>query len=207
MERRYLPNGSATVEMRDAEVGIISGYGSVYYDGSPGSQYELYPGVFERVMPGAWDRVISENDDARGLFNHDTNMILGRRSAGTLRLISDPRGLRYEIDKSSTTVYANLKEWIARRDVTGSSVSFQVSDEQWLKENGQRIRLIRGFKPLYDVGPVTFPAFEATSAGIRAAGLENEWRESLKQWEAKEATERRKRVAVVASARARLLQI
>lgn len=51
--------------------------------------------------------------------------------------------------------------------IVGSSFAFEVTDEAWVKESGKRIRQIRGVK-LYDVGPVTYPAYEATSTGIRS---------------------------------------
>ena len=47
---------------------------------------------------GTFDRAIKEAHDARGLFNHDGNMLLARVSSGTLRLSVNSEGLAYEID-------------------------------------------------------------------------------------------------------------
>ena len=39
--------------------------------------------IMERIMPGAFDRALEEDNDVLGLFNHDQNQLLGRRSIGT----------------------------------------------------------------------------------------------------------------------------
>src|SRR5688572_16918348 len=65
--------------------------------------------------------------DARALFNHDPNMLLGRAGAGTLRLSTDARGLRYEIDIPDTTVGRDVATSIARGDLAGSSFAFSIN--------------------------------------------------------------------------------
>lgn len=200
MERRYLAANIADVSLR-AEgdgSGMIHGYGAVYYNGSPETEYQLWPGMVERIMPGAFAQAVNR-DDVRALFNHDTNMVLGRKSAGTLRVFDDNRGLRYEIDPGETTVYRDVAQFIKRKDVQGSSFAFVVTDEQPRKENGIRIREIRGVE-LFDVGPVTYPAYESTSTGVRMRGTLDDARE---WFEKQESAERRRRVAVVAAAKLR----
>lgn len=197
MERRYLTAEHASVETRDDGSGIILGYAAVYYDGTPATEYQIYPGTVERIMPGAGARSVNQRDDARALFNHDINMVLGRVSAGTLRLYEDNRGLRYEIDPADTTVYRDVAQFIKRRDVQGSSFAFTVTDEQPRKENGLRIREIRGFE-LFDVGPVTFPAYESTSTGIRARG---KFDDAQAFFDRMESEDRRRRVLVISRAK------
>ena len=130
-------------------------------------------------------------------------MVLGRKSAGTLRIFDDNRGLRYEIDPGETTVYRDVAQFIKRKDVQGSSFAFMITDEQPRKENGIRIREIRGVE-LFDVGPVTFPAYESTSTGVRMRG---ELNDAKAFFERMDTDERRRRVAVVTGARARLVGI
>lgn len=169
MERRYVGQAAANVAIETRADGKeqIVGYASVFYDGSPGTEFELYSNTVERVLPTAFDRAVSQRDDARALFNHDPNNLLGRLSAGTLRMMVDNRGLRYEIDPPDTQVGRDVLAMIRRGDLSGSSFAFEVTDEMWVKESGKRIRQIRGVK-LYDVGPVTYPAYEATSTGLRS---------------------------------------
>ena len=183
MERRSC-GGNVGIEERDGGGKRIVGHAAVFYDGSRGTEYELWPGTFERVMPGSFDKALG--DDVRGLFNHDSNAILGRTKSGTMRINVDAKGLRYEIDVPDTTVGRDVSESIRRGDVTGSSFGFQITDEQWLKVDGKRVREIRGVR-LFDAGPVLFPAYEGTSTGVRAEGSIEEARASLAKYEAAEA--------------------
>jgi len=95
------------------------------------------------------------------------NMLLGRVSAGTLTLASTAKGLGYEITPGETQVAADVMVHIERGDLSGSSFAFEVTDQEVRTENGIDIREIRGVK-LYDVGPVTYPAYEATEADVRS---------------------------------------
>lgn len=167
-ETRFV-NGTVGVEQRADGTKFIAGYASVFYRaGEAGTEFKLWDNLVERVMPGTFDDAIQQAQDVRGLFNHDPNCILGRTKAGTCRLSVDARGLRYEIDPPKTQLCADLMESISRGDVTGSSFSFRVVDQAWITEGEQEIREIRKVE-LFDVGPVTFPAYEATEAGLRAA--------------------------------------
>ena len=163
MERRHT---SQPISLAD-ESRNITGLGAVYYDGSDGTQYRLWDNVYERILPGAFDRAIAE-DDVRGLFNHDSNMVLGRTSAGTMTLSSTRGGLKYVIRPADTTVARDVAEHISRGDVTGSSFAFRVTEENWRTEEPdteqeREIREIREVS-LYDVGPVTFPAYSGSTA-------------------------------------------
>jgi HK97 family phage prohead protease len=148
----------------------------------PGTQYELFPKVLERVRPKAFDAALSRKDDVRGLFNHDPSHVLGRLSAGTMRLAVDARGLRYEIDPPDTQSGRDVLELIRRGDVSGSSFSFSVDDQDWEERpDGTEVRTIKSVT-LYDVGPVTFPAYEAASTAVRSASDCESARVSLETW-------------------------
>lgn len=157
------------VEARaEGEPAKIMGRAAVYYDGRAETQYELAPNVVERILPGAFDAAVAR-DDVRVLFNHDPNMILGRTTAGTARLSVDGSGLNYEVDPGDTTVSRDVQTYLKRGEVSGSSFRFVVTDERWVKENGVRVRQIQGVR-LMDVGPVTFPAYTATTSSARGEG-------------------------------------
>jgi HK97 family phage prohead protease len=167
----------------------IVGYAARFYDAAdPGTEYELWPGLVERIMPGAFDEAAKE-DDVRCLFNHDPNQVLGRTKSGTCRLSIDAVGLRYEDDPPDTecgrTVVANLK----RRDVTGSSFAFSVVEERWIRrEDGPDVRELVKLR-LWDVSPVTYPAYEGTTAGVRAKILsDTEARDRYEAWRKQEAS-------------------
>lgn len=184
MEKRSRP-GSVNVRMDGDKPSVIEGYAAVYYDGTRETEYELMPGVIERIMPGAFDDRL--DDDIRGLFNHDTNKLLGRNKK-SMRLSVDKRGLRYEIDCADTSVCRDLLIHLERGDVTGSSFGFRGAKSDWLwdqeiagGEYTADIRQVTGFASLFDVGPVTNPAYAGTTAGARDGG---EVREALQDHEA-----------------------
>lgn len=174
-ERRFFQTG-LTVETRDdGAPAVIRGHGAVFNRLSD----EIW-GFREQIAPGAFDDVL--NDDVRALFNHDPNMILGRTSAGTLRLYVDGTGLAYEIDPPDTQVARDLVKSMQRGDVNQSSFAFRVAEDRWEEEKDQEtglpIRTIVRFKALYDVSPVTYPAYPEAQAGVRSLEA---WRKSREQ--------------------------
>lgn len=170
--------GSDPVQIRNSESGepCISGYAMVYYTGEGGTEYRIreasgnYPAQVERMMPGCADELLDDPAlDVAGLFNHDSNYVLGRSSSGTLRLSLDDRGLRYEIDPPSSR--ADVVEAVERGDVTGSSFAFYIDEEERIEDrtNNQIIYEIRKISRLQDVGPVTYPAYKGTESVLRSA--------------------------------------
>lgn len=179
METRFVEQRLSGITIREAagedEPTTIGGYGAVFFDEKDpaGTQYELWAGVVERIMPGAFDDTLERGDDVVGLFNHQPNQVLGRRSADTMAVSVDKRGLLYEIRIGDTSIARDVVEHIRRRDVTGSSIAFRVSDEEWVEQKNEdgshlEIREIRAIE-LFDTGPVTFPAYAATTTGLRSA--------------------------------------
>jgi len=156
----------------DGEKTSLIGYASVFYDGTPATEYRIFDDLIERVAPEAFDRMLADaNWDIAGLFNHDANMLLARRSAGTLRLSKDSRGLQYILDLGPTSISRDVAAFVERREIVGSSFSFtadSVRGQRW-EENGETsIRTLTDLD-VFDVGPVTFPAYEGTTATTAAA--------------------------------------
>jgi len=117
-------------------------------------------GFKERINPGAFDDVLE--NDVRAYFNHNPDYLLGRTSAGTLRLSVDEKGLRYELDIPNTTVGRDLKENMRLGNITQSSFAFTIgkNGDSWERgENGNDIRIINKVDRLYDVSPVSLPAY------------------------------------------------
>ena len=138
----------------------ISGYAALFNSRSE------YMGFYEVFAPGAFDDAII-NSDVRCLFNHDPNLVFGRTRAGTLSLSVDDVGLRYEVILPHTPYADALLVSIARGDVSQSSLAFVVEKESWseIVENGAKVpfRTIEKVRELYDVSPVTYPAYSNTT--------------------------------------------
>ena len=192
--------------MPESETPMIVGYASVFYDGTPGTQYNLWGRVFERVMPGAFAEAIKGGDVA-ALRNHDANMLLGRTTADppTLRLAEDKIGLRYEIDAPQSACGAETVESIRRGDMQGSSFAFRITKEMWSEEKTPEglmleVRSILAVE-LFDVGPVTFPAYEASTTGLRSSGEVDEARASYARWQESKRSAGPCRESIMARAR------
>ena len=132
-------------------------------------------GFREKIAPGAFDKVM--DNDVRAVFNHDINMVLGRSSAGTLRLSTDDEGLAYEIDLPNTSYARDLHESVKRGDIKENSFKFSVMRDSWAydDETGGEIRTIEEVSRLMDVGPVAFPAYP--DATIAQRSLED-WKQA-----------------------------
>lgn len=151
--------------------GKIGGYASVFYDGTPETEYHEGDSFIERIMPGTFDRALAERHDVRCLFNHDGDHVLGRTAAGTCRLSIDAVGLAYEADINADDPQAvSVLAKIRRGDVDGSSFQFFVTREEIDNTGDVPIFIIRDVH-LFDVAPVTWPAYQAASVEVRAGDL------------------------------------
>ncbi len=167
IERRLL---GYEIRVEDGESPKIRGYGAVF-----NSLSEDLGGFVEIIAPGAFARAI-EKSDVRALINHDMSLILGRTSARTLVIDEDEVGLRYEIDPPETSYAKDLLVSLRRGDVTQSSFGFTVAKDEWQRPTAERpmtLRVIHEIERLYDVSPVTFPAYQGTSVSVRAVDMAN----------------------------------
>jgi len=129
-------------------------------------------GFRERIAPGAFTKTLQEAD-VRGLLNHDPNYVLGRTKAATLELSEDTKGLRFSVTPPDTQWARDLMVSIQRGDINQMSFGFRTIKDTWGKgiqdEHGRALpeRTLLEVA-LYDVSLVTFPAYPATEAGLRA---------------------------------------
>lgn len=121
----------------------------------------------EKVCKGAFEETIGQ-DDIRALFNHDPNYVLGRNKAGTLSLQEDEKGLLVRITPPDTQWARDLLVSIGRGDITQMSFGFTVESDRWLYEENKDVRELLKVK-LFDVSPVTFPAYTQTECSVRSA--------------------------------------
>lgn len=124
----------------------------------------------EVIRPGAFTKTLRENPNIVALWSHDAGKPLARKSTGTLRLDDGADGIGYEIDLGAQTWADDAYESVRRGDVQGASFGFDVVKERWefSSEPGTLdLREILEAK-LYEISPVTFPAYEQTSAEARS---------------------------------------
>lgn len=178
---RSLPQNFKT---RDADGKLyIEGYFAVF-----DSPYPLWDGAEEVIKPGAFEGVLTQ--DVRALVNHDTTLVMGRTTAGTLLLKQDETGLwgQIEVNRDDTDAM-NLYARVQRGDVSQCSFGFDIERETFVDLGDGRCRWeIKKINPLYEVSVCTFPAYEATSVSARRQQLETirqretqVWRENMKK--------------------------
>lgn len=171
-ERRHFIVDKLQVETREDGKRRIMGHAAVFNQLS-----EDLGGFREQIAPGAFEEAIKA-DDVRALYNHNPDHILGRNLAGTLKLSEDARGLAIEIDPPDTQIARDLLVSMERGDINQMSFGFSVkpNGQNWAKnDEGQVIRTLTRVR-LYDVSPVTFPAYPQTDVAARALTA---WRSTL----------------------------
>lgn len=181
-ERRNL-GSEVRYEKRD-EKDVAGGYAALYNVRADLGWFE------EEIAPGAFDDVLA--DDVRALFNHDANLVLARsiNGQGTLRLFLDEKGLGYDFDIPDTTAGRDLKVNMELKNITQSSFGFAIEKEEWVNREGNEkdLRIIKKFKRLYDVSPVTFPAYQDTTVAKRSYDAIKQEAEERKTQEANKKT-------------------
>jgi len=157
-------------------------------------------GFREQIAPGAFTDVL--NNDVRALFNHDVNHVLGRTKACTLRIAQDDVGLYYEVDLPDTQAARDLVTSIDRGDVSQSSFAFRVAPngDNWHEnDDGIIVRTITKVSRLYDVSPVTYPAYPDATVGKRSMAAWKARREATAGAtdQARRAAESRRRLLAI----------
>lgn len=170
-ERRAFAMEGLRVVRAEGEPPKIVGHAAVF-----NSLSEDMGGWKEQIMPGAFAGVLG--DDVRALWNHDPNHVLGRTRNKTLSLAEDAKGLLIENTPPDTQMARDLLLLIERGDVSQMSFSFNVAagGSQWAEEGGTVVRTILKFARLWDVSPVTFPAYPETDVAVRELRA---WKEAL----------------------------
>lgn len=182
-ERRNLAQSVAGVEIRAAGdgsdprfIGLASPFGMRAAIGNPKSW-----GFFETFQFGAYTDSLTA-DDQRMLIDHDSYYVVSRVSAGTLSLAESSRGLGCDSALDDALSYvADLKANVRNKNITGMSIGFRVppGGDQWSiidveepRADGKievyqaDLRTILKAQ-LYEVSPVTFPAYDGTETSLR----------------------------------------
>ena len=179
-------NWNRTSIVRDGEFQTREADGNLIIDGYFAlfnSEYWICASGFETIDPGAFS--LESDTDVRALTNHDTTLVLGRTTAGTLQLQADEHGLFGSVlinPKDQDAV--NLYERVKRGDVSQCSFGFDILDEgKEIRDDGITVWHLRRVR-LHEVSVCTFPAYRDTAVQARAAELENDRLREIEIWRA-----------------------
>ncbi len=137
------------------------------------TEINSYEGRFkERIAPGAVNRTLRNNrEQIKVLFNHGMDPSIGDKPLGKATVMeADSRGVYVEVPLSDTSYNEDIKALLRDGALDGMSFRFSVLDEEIVypeRKGAMPERTITELR-LYEVGPVTFPAYQATSVGIRS---------------------------------------
>lgn len=161
----------AAAALAAAGPGRLGGYAAVY-----GAWSADLGGFVERVLPGAFAASLAAPERILALWDHDGRHVLGRVGAGTLRLASDARGLRFEVDLPPTTAGRDLAALVERGDVAGASFAFRVrqSGEAW-DFAGEPARRTLSAVELAEITVTAQPAYAETSVARRSLCAADPW--------------------------------
>ena len=163
-ERRFLPftGTEIRVETREGKStlsGVTAPFGKLSLD---------LGGFQEQIQRGAFANALKRSDPV-GLFNHNPDNLLGRMSAGTLRLKETDVGLEYDLDLPDLEIGRQVRTGVDRKDIQGNSFAFRVKKDQWEERaDGSWLRTVMEIDELYDVGPVVYPAYPDTEVALRS---------------------------------------
>lgn len=174
-EKRTVAYSNMELRAEGENGNTIVGYAAVFDSPS------VDMGFTEYVSRGAFTKTLKDGADVRLLLDHE-GAPLARTRSGTLRLSEDERGLKVEADLDPTNPLAQtVLSALRRGDMNQMSFAFRTIRDSWSKDGS--VRELREVQ-LYDVSVVTFPAYEATVAEVRArqdGTMKNESRTRLRK--------------------------
>ncbi|MFW5669183.1 MAG: HK97 family phage prohead protease [Acetivibrio ethanolgignens] len=176
MEKRHSYfKSNLKVRAEGQEDKYIEGYFIVF-----NQKTELWPHVFEKIAPNAIDNSLL-NNDIRCLFNHNSDFVLGRKSAKTLELKVDNVGLYGKVkinqnDQAAMDVYARVE----RGDITGCSFGFYPISESY-DEEGEDITWTVKEADTHEISVCTFPAYPQTEIEARERDYKGQSKKRLEQ--------------------------
>lgn len=187
MEITRSTNQQVSYSLENGSKRIIRGVASVFYDGTPGTEYQIGPNVFERIASTAFDKVLASNDRVWMADNHNLDKRVARTPT-TLKVWKSTKGLEYEGQLNNSSAANDVWENVTSGNYTGSSfrAGIDLQDKTthtWSRDGDKRILTHTSFTNLVEVSPVYDPAFPATTTEAI--------KRSLDQWEADEETQKR----------------
>jgi len=170
-ERRSM-TGSVEIRQMEGEMNpTIAGIACVFDQPTDMGWY------IEKVALGAFDQ--ADMSDVVALFNHEEEELLSRTTGkqDDLILAVTQAGLEYRF-KAKNECSIEVAQNISLGFIKGSSFAFTCTGEEWEYEvpqmDGQKkdVRTITKIGKLYDVSPVTWPAYQQTSVALRSRDIQ-----------------------------------
>jgi HK97 family phage prohead protease len=125
----------------------------------------------EEVARGSVRKGLKNSPNVPMVYDHNMSLpILATTGGGTLRLKEDGRGMDTRTDLPQHFLGEAVRELVRRGDIRGMSFGFVAGagNSRMEKRNGRPHRVLTGFRRILDVSPTWDPAYQGTSAELRA---------------------------------------
>jgi HK97 family phage prohead protease len=147
---------------------LLEGYAAVF--NTPARIRDLQGDFDETIAPGAFKRSIGQHTPVLQ-FDHGKDPAVGGAPIGTIEALSeDSQGLHVRARLFTHPAVERVREAIAGKAIRGMSFRFGVPDkgDVWSRSaEGVDTREIRD-ADIHELGPVVFPAYDATSVSVRS---------------------------------------
>jgi HK97 family phage prohead protease len=159
------------IEIRSADLesevegNTLTGYASTF------GTYADLGSYVETFAPTAFDATLADPaTDVRAYYQHDSSMLLGRQSSGTLTVWTDTRGLGFELELPNTSYAKDVRELAGRGDLGGMSIGFRPNPNGETRGtiNGRTLRTHTSVAALIEISPVSIPAYSSTTVQLRS---------------------------------------
>ncbi len=143
----------------------LEGYAAVF---DTPTRIDSWEGRFdEQIQRGAFKRTLGERMPVMQ-FDHGHDIATGSVPIAAIEKISeDSRGLFVRARMFDNPRVEPIRQAIAGGAIDGMSFRFRVTREEWDETAETPVRTIRE-ADLFELGPVVFPAYAATSVGVRS---------------------------------------
>lgn len=170
---RYAFSEESQARVVSEESRTIRGYGVVF--NKPSVKLRIAGKICREIIR---PEAVTGVDLSRclSMHNHDANRLLGNAEAGTMRTGVDEIGVWYEVDLPNSPTGEDVLESVKRGDTKGSSFQFDLAanGSTMQSRDGGLIHEVTQFGNVYEMGPVTTPAYPDTTASKRLTFLRDD---------------------------------
>ena len=168
IENRFIETDEIEIRSSEGESDqkYVSGIGVVY-----NREVEIWDGYKESIRSGAFEGALSSGKEIKSFFNHRADFVLSTtKSDPKLEVEDTPNGLRFKSPIPPTSYGEDLKINLERKNVRGASFSFSVPEDGDIVTRDEKGVYHREIikADIYEVGPVTNPAYPQTKVGLRS---------------------------------------
>jgi hypothetical protein len=139
----------------------LIGYAAVF---NQATEIRSQHGTFqETIQRGAFSQALKDNDIVFCL-DHDEAKILGRHP-GTLKLVEDDTGLRFEqVLDDTRPIHLDTKHSVRNKDLKGCSIAWSECKDKWTSKTTRVLEEIS----LRHLALVVRPAYATTNVNLRS---------------------------------------